>query len=231
MELVTTGISGLDEMLGGGFPKGHTVIVLGTFGTGKTTFALQFIVEGLKKGENCIFISLEEMEEAVIETASSYGWDIKPYLEQKKLHLIKLDPAEAKTTVTRIKSELPNFIRSVGAKRIALDSISLLSMMFTEESERRMQLFNLCQQIKKTGATSVLTAESKPENPATSKDGLAEYVADGVILLQYVRRAEASDVQLTLEVIKMRRLKHSRRIKPYMITDKGLVVQSEAGVF
>lgn len=228
---VRTGIDGLDEMLQGGFPENHIVVVMGSFGTGKTTLALQYIVEGLKRSEPCIFISLEEDKDSITRNAASFGWDLSGAMEKKKLGLFKLEPSDAKTTITRIKSELPKFVKSFGAKRVVLDSVSLLNMMFSDENERRSNLFNLCQLLKSTGATTLITAEVKDTNPRSSRDGLAEYTADGVLLLQSDESKEGGEVQLTIRVLKMRRTAHSRRVKPYSITDKGLVVHAGADVF
>jgi KaiC domain protein len=231
MNKVTTGIQGLDGMLGGGFPEGHTIVLVGTYGTGKTTFALQFIWEGLQKGESGIFITLEEDQKSIIETAAGYGWDLKPHIEAKRLQVVKLKPEDAKTTVTRIKSELPTFIKGFNAKRIVFDSVTLLGMLFETETEKREQLFNLSQLVKSTGATTLLTAEADPKNPGTTKDGLSEYVSDGVLLLRYNTRSDINEVVLSIQIIKMRRQKHSRKIKPYAITDTGIAVHTDAEVF
>lgn len=229
-DLVLTGVDGLDELLGGGVPKGHVITVMGSFGTGKTTFALQFLMQGLINGEDVIFISLEEDVDSVIASAASYGWDLRPYAKTKQLHIVRLEPADAKATVTRIKSELPDFIRKTGATRVAIDSISLLNMLFADENERRARLFALCQQLRSTGATCLFTAEVKDDNPRSSRDGLVEYVSDGVIGLRFNER-ENGEVQLVLQVIKMRRLRHPRSLKPYSITEQGLEVHGDMDVF
>jgi KaiC domain protein len=228
---VKTGIDGLDEMLQGGLPENHIVVIMGSFGTGKTTFGLQFIAEGLRNGEPCIFISLEEDKDSITKNAAAFGWDLSKALQSKKLGLFKLEPSDAKTTVTRIKSDLPKFIKTFGAKRVVVDSVSLLNMMFADDTERRSNLFNLCQLLRTTGATTLLTAEVKDENPRSSRDGLAEYTADGVVLLQSDEMREGGEVQLTIRVLKMRRSAHSRRVKPYSITDEGIVVHAGADVF
>ena len=217
-------------MLGRGVPAGHIITVLGSFGTGKTTFALQFLMQGLINGEKAVFISLEEDVDSVVANGASFGWDLKRYLKEKKLHIVKLEPADAKTTVTRIRSELPDFIKRSGASRVAIDSISLLNMLFANDTERREKLFALCKQLKSTGATCVFTAEVKDENPRSSRDGLVEYVSDGVIGLRFNER-ENGEVQLVIQVIKMRRLKHPRSVKPYSITDQGLEVRGDMEVF
>ncbi|MEW5937726.1 MAG: ATPase domain-containing protein, partial [Candidatus Thermoplasmatota archaeon] len=86
------------------------------------------------------------------------------------------------------------------------------------------------QQIRKAGATAVLTAEARPDNPSASRDGLEEYVADGVIVLQYVVQG-SGEVQLALRVVKMRRCQHTRTVKPYTLTSRGIEVLSGAQVF
>src|SRR2546421_11533696 len=178
---VLTGIDGLDEMLGRGVPSGHIITVLGSFGTGKTTFALQFLMQGLINGEKGIFISLEEDTDSVVANAASFGWDLPKFIKEKKLHIVKLEPADAKTTVTRIRSELPDFIKRSGASRVAIDSISLLNMLFANDTERREEIFALCKQLKSSGATCGFTAEGKDENPRASRGGLVGDVGGGGI--------------------------------------------------
>ena len=228
--LVLTGIDGLDEMLGGGVPRGHIITVMGSFGTGKTTYGMQFLMQGLINGEKGIFISLEEDPDSITANAAAFGWDLRPYLKDKRLAIVRLEPADAKATVSRIKSELPEFIRKFNATRVVIDSVSLLNMMFADDSERRARLFGLCQQLKTTEATCVFTAEVKDDNPRSSRDGLVEYVSDGVIGLRFTER-ENGDVQLVIQIIKMRRLPHPRSIKPYSITDGGIEVHGDMEVF
>ena len=221
---VPTGVGGLDELLGGGIPKGHIAVVMGAFGTGKTTFGLQFINQGLVSGEQCIFISLEEDTKSILKSAEAFGWNLQKYFDENKLGLYKLEPADAKNTVTRIKSELPSFIKEFKATRVVLYSVSLLNMLFDSDQERRATLFNLCQLLRSTGCTSLLTAEVKDDNPRSSRDGLVEYTVDGVILLQYDEPENASEGKLSLRILKMRRCEHSRRIKPYSIGKNGITV-------
>lgn len=227
---VLTGVDGLDEMLGGGVPKGHVVTVLGSFGTGKTTFGIQFLVQGLINGEKGVFITLEEDVDSITASAEGFGWDLRPYTEKKALSIVKLEPADAKTTVTKVKSDLPKFLKEFGAHRVVVDSVSLLAALFPDDAERRARLFGLCQQIRSTGATALFTAEAKDDNPKASRDGLVEYVSDGVIALG-AREKESGEVQLVMQIMKMRRLKHSRKIKPYTIDDDGINVHTEVDVF
>ena len=230
IDRVKSGVEGLDEMLEGGFPRSHTVVIMGSFGTGKTTFGMQFLNQGLKEGEKGIYISLEEDEKSIIEDARSFGWDLTPHIDSKKLAIVKLEPTDAKTTITRVGKELPEFIKSFGATRIVIDSVSLLNMLYDNEHDKRVSLFNLSQLIKKTEATCLMTAEVKDENPMATRDGLAEYVSDGVIALRYVEVPEKNEMTLTLRIVKMRRIKHSRRITPYAIGSKGIEVHAGAEI-
>jgi KaiC domain protein len=224
MEKVKTGLDGLDEMLFGGIPKGSTVVVMGSFGTGKTTFGLQFLNQGLAEGEKGVYISLEEDRESILADAEAHGWDLRSKLNEKQLEIVKLEPTDAKVTIQRIKSELPEFIKKFGASRIVVDSVSLLNLLFDTDHDRRTNLFNLSQMIKRTGATLIMTAEVKDDNPFASRDGLIEYVADGVISLRYLEMQSRNELMLSLRIIKMRRTEHSRKITPYSITNKGLEV-------
>ncbi len=222
IERISSGVDGLDEMLGGGIPAGHIVVAIGDTGTGKTTLALQYIYDGLCKGESCIYISIEEEIESIISTAASFGWDLNKYIEKKKLELLKLDLSDIKTAARRIKVDLPELIKTFGASRLVIDSITLFSMMFDDHTERRIRLVDLNKTIKKMRMTSLYTSETDIINPFHSKDGIIEYSADGILFL---RQSDIQkNIKMTMRVIKMRRTVHDRISRPYDITEKGIVV-------
>lgn len=229
MERVKTGVEGLDDMLNGGIPRGHSIAIIGAFGTGKSTLAMQFIWEGLRNGERCIFLSLEEDEESIVKSASSFGWDFATHIENGNLLVIKLEPEDAKSSVERLEGDIPELIRTRKASRIVVDSISLITMMYENVDEKRKIVFKLSKSIKESGATALFTAEVDPKNPLVSRDGIVEYVVDGVILLSFLE--EAHRLKLTIRILKMRRTRHSREVKEYEIGDKGIIVLSEADVF
>jgi KaiC domain protein len=218
-------------MLGGGIPRKHIIAVLGTPGTGKSTLAMQFIYAGLLKGENCIYLSLEESEEMIIETALIFGWDLRPYILNKKLVLIRLSAMNIKITASRVENDMPKLFESFGVKRLIIDPITLYEMMYNSESDRREHLFNFAEKIREQGITLVMTSETNNNNPYNSKFGLIEYIADGVIILRQVRQNELQAVTTVIEVSKMRRVQHSRDIKPYSFSKNGLVVHNEAEFF
>lgn len=219
---VSTGIMGLDEMLGGGIPSGHIVAVIGDPGTGKTTLALQYLYSGLCKGESGIYISIQEELDSIVTTAESYGWDLREYLDSKQLGFIKLDLSDIKSLARRVKIELPERIQSSGASRLVIDSISLFSIMFDDSIESRVRLVDLNKSIRKSGITALYTSEANMNNPFRSKDGIIEYSADGIIFLQ--QSEIASDIRLAIRIVKMRRTFHDRLYRPYDISENGIIV-------
>lgn len=229
-ERVKMGIAGLDDMLGGGLIPGSICGIIGTYGTGKTTFSIEFVWEGLKKGENIIYISLEEREERIIGYMEQKGWDVVPYLN-KSLFVIKLDPTDFNLANNRIKNELPKLIDEVKASRVVIDPISLFEDLFTLDSERRQEMFRFVEGLRDKNCTIVMTSETDKNNVFSDRHALIEFLVDTVILLRYVRASDLTDVHLALEVVKMRMSAHSREIKPYELMQDQVLVYSEANVF
>ena len=225
---VPSGIPGLDAMLGGGFPKGHVVLVTGLPGTGKTCFALQFLAQGIAQGEKAIYLSLEEDAPQLLATARQFGWALDDAVSSGALRIVRLDPKETKQSFGRLQSELPKELHGLGVSRIVIDSVSLLNMLSDDEPSRRSVLFGLAGACKAAGATSVFTAEADPTHPGISRDGLSEYVADGVVLLNYSSGEEGRRIGLSLRILKMRRTEHARSVQPYRIGAQGISVDAQA---
>ncbi|MGA2160884.1 MAG: KaiC domain-containing protein [Methanoregula sp.] len=229
-ERVNFGIIGLDDMLGGGLIPGSICAIIGTYGTGKTTFSLEFIWDGLKKGEHVIYISLEEREDRILWYMKQKGWDAAPYLDTS-LFVIKLDPTDFNLANNRIKNELPSLISEVKASRVVIDPISLFEDLFENDADRRREMFRFVEGLRDKKCTIMMTSETDPDNVFSSRHSLIEYLADTVVLLRYVRSSDLTDVHLALEVVKMRMSAHSREIKPYEIEQTQVTVYSEANVF
>ena len=223
-----TGISGLDEMLGGGFPSGHVVLVTGLPGTGKTCFGLQFLMAGVAAGERGVFLSLEEDVAPLLESARQFRWPVDAAVNGGTLKVLRIDPKETRQSLHRIQGELGKELMSLGAKRIVVDSVSLLNMLSDDESGRRATLFALAAACRASGATTVLTAEADPVHAEVSRDGLSEYVADGVVVLGYRTAVDGHRVGLALRILKMRRTGHARSVQPYAIGPNGLSVDAKA---
>ncbi|RLI75693.1 KaiC domain-containing protein [Archaeoglobales archaeon] len=225
---LSTGIPGLDNLLGGGILEGHVVAVIGLYETGKTTLGLHFVYEGLKNGESCIIISFNEDEESIVENSKAIGMDLEQFKD--KIQIVRLEAVEVKRNIEKIESELPEIINASNAKRMLIDTVSVLETIF-EDAERYKVLAMLRRMLKSARITAIITSEADKYNPNSSKYGLLEYICDGLISLKVIRKSELDEPILGIEVVKMRRTKHSRKPKPYAITENGIVVFEEAEIF
>ncbi len=227
---IDLGIEGLDNMIQGGVPARHLMVVIGSAGTGKTTFGLQFLYHGLQNDENAVFITLEQSHEAIIDTANEWGWNFDEYEAENKLAVVDLDPVEMANSLDNIRGELPQLIEDFDADRLVLDSVSLLEMMYNDPAKRRTEVFDFTRSLKEAGVTTFLTSEASETNPYASRHGIIEYLTDAVFILQYVR-GDTTETRLAVEIQKIRNANHSREKKPYEITSDGLSVYQQANIF
>jgi KaiC domain protein len=220
-ERVHTGVPGLDRMLSGGLIRDTITAIVGTYGTGKSTFATHFIWEGLINGETAIYISLEGSEDAIVGNMAQRGWAIEKY-RNTSFFVLKLDPTNFNLSINSIRNELPLLIRKFSATRLVFDPISLFEDLFDSDAVRRYEMFRFAEMLRDQQCTMVVTSETDKDNPFSSRHGLIEYLVDTVILLRYIRSNELADVHLALEVVKMRLSAHSREIRPYTIAGDGV---------
>jgi KaiC/GvpD/RAD55 family RecA-like ATPase len=218
-ERVTTGIPGLDNLIEGGFVKGSTNLISGPAGTGKTIFCSQFMMEGLKNGETCMFITLEEKPQDIIDDVKRFGWDFRKYIDDKKLYLEFQDPFQ----ITDITSPLLDKIQQHKVNRVAIDSTAVFELYYREPAEIRKQLFKLLTGLKSIGVTSIITSELPEETKTLGKFGVEEFVVDGVILLHYLGIGESS--YGSLQVRKMRRTNHDKDVFSMEIGENGISVK------
>jgi len=221
LERITSGIPGLDRLIEGGFWKGSTVLISGGAGTGKSIFCTQYIMEGIRKGENCMFITLEQKPEDLIGDVKRFGWDLRKYIQEKRLYLEYMDPFQ----LTDITSPLLDKIKQHKIERVAIDSTAVFGMYYKDPFEVRKQLFKLLVGLKDIGVTSLLTSELPENAKSLARFGVEEFIVDGLILLSFIGIGgqDFGNVQ----VRKMRRTKHATAWYPMDITNKGIVVKKE----
>jgi KaiC domain protein len=227
---IDVGIEGLDRMIQGGIPRRHLMVTVGSAGTGKTTFGLQFLHHGLRQGDNCVFITLEQSHDDIMDTANDRDWGFDAYEADGQLAVIDLDPVEMANSLDNIRGELPGLIEDFDADRLVLDSVSLLEMMYDNPAKRRTEVFDFTRSLKNAGVTTMLTSEASEDNPYASRHGIIEYLTDAVFVLQYVR-SETRETRLAVEIQKIRNANHSRETKPYEITMEGISVYQQANIF
>lgn len=192
-ERVSTGIPKLDQMLGGGLLKGRTYLATGETGVGKTILSLQFLLEGLRNGEQCIYVSLDERIDGVLRGALSLGWDFWEYMDQGLFH-----PFEFRLFTSDLKrfgKESRAFVEAIERiargrpiTRIVLDPISALAIGAREEfivREYLREIINMMEE--RLGATTLLTCDIPTGSSKLSRFGFEEFLSSGVIVLGVIR--------------------------------------------
>ena len=185
-----SGIEGLDEITGGGFPKGRPTLICGSAGCGKTLMAMQFLVKGITEyDEPGVFMSFEESTKDLSQNVRSLGFDLDKLISQKKLRIdhIQIEKSEIEETgeydLEGLFIRLNHAIDTIGAKRVVLDTIESLFGGLDNATILRSELRRLFQWLKSKGVTAIITGE-RGENSLT-RQGLEEYVSDCVILLDF----------------------------------------------
>ncbi|MFP4308635.1 MAG: circadian clock protein KaiC [Desulfococcaceae bacterium] len=222
-----TGISGFDEITEGGLPRGRPTLVCGGAGSGKTLFAMEFLVTGATGFEEPgVFISFEENETELTENVASLGWDVSALAEQEKMFLdfIYIERREIEETgefnLDGLFIRVEYAVRTVNARRIVIDGIEALFSGFSDESLLRSEIRRLFRRLKELGLTAIVTAE-RGERTLTRR-GLEEYISDCVVFLDH--RMEDQVATRRLRVVKYRGAAHETNEFPFLIGDRGFSV-------
>jgi circadian clock protein KaiC len=227
LEKISSGISGLDEITGGGLPKGRPTLVCGNAGCGKTLLAMEFLVRGaVEYDEPGVFMSFEENEAELTSNVASLGFDLKRLSAQKKIVLehVKIERSEIQETgeydLEGLFIRLNYAIDSIGAKRVVLDTIEGLFAALPNHSILRSELRRLFRWLKDKGVSAIITAERG--DGQLTRHGLEEYVADCVILLDHRVNEQLSTRRL--RVVKYRGSVHGTNEYPFLISKDGFSV-------
>jgi circadian clock protein KaiC len=222
-----SGIQGLDEITGGGLPRGRPALVCGGPGCGKTLFALEFLVHGATRhGEPGVFVSFEETEQDVIANVASLGFDLRRLQAEKKLFIdwVRVERSEIEETgeydLEGLFVRLQHAIEQVGAKRVALDTIESLFGGLPNPTILRAELRRLFRWLKDRGLTAVITGERGAGT--LTRNGLEEYVSDCVIFLDH--RVDEQVSTRRLRVVKYRGSTHGTNEYPFLIDEDGISV-------
>jgi circadian clock protein KaiC len=222
-----TGIQGLDEITGGGLPKGRPTLICGSAGCGKTLLAMEFLVRGATQyNEPGVFMAFEETTQDLTQNVASLGFDLKDLVARKKLVLdfVYLDPSQMEEAgdydLEGLFIRLGEAIDSIGAKRVVLDTIETLFAGLPNPNILRAELRRLFHWLKEKGVTAIITGE-RGEGTLT-RQGLEEYVSDCVIVLDHRVSDQVSSRRL--RVVKYRGSMHGTNEYPFLIDEDGFSV-------
>ena len=220
---LSTGIPGLDEMMGGGIPAGDSLVLAGPTGTGKTTFAMKFIAAGLAAGESAVIAIFEEHPEMYLERAKSVEVDLRDAVHKDKLRIIYLRPLDL--SVDETLDEIRRAVRQIGATRVVIDSISGFEMALAPafREDFRESLYRLIGALTGLGVTmfsTVEVVEGKGHSGLQLTGYQVSFLTDDILSQRYVEIE--GELKKALVVVKMRGSTHSREFRTYDINASGV---------
>src|SRR3972149_2563550 len=222
-----TSIQGLDEITGGGLPKGRPTLICGGAGCGKTLFAMEFLVRGATLyDEPGVFISFEETEKELAANVASLGFDLNDLIDRKKIWVehVHVERGEIEQSgeydLKGLFVRIHRAIESIGAKRVVLDTIESLFSALPNPSAVRIELRRLFSWLKKKNVTTIVTGEKG--DGSLTRQGLEEDVSDCVILLDHRVTDQASIRRL--RIVKYRGSTHGTNEYPFLIDEDGFSV-------
>ncbi len=227
-----TGIHGLDDILGGGIPRGNSVLISGSVGTGKTTLTLEFLVRGAERGEKSLYLSVTEASDKLLQNLATFEF-FKPelvadgaltFLDVPVIYeKLGLDHDEMTAEeVDLLLRTIVDLAQELGVKRVVLDSLTSVCYRIRKEERIRDFMLKLGQGLYALGCTTLLVSEVGQAPGRLSLYGVEEAIVDGVILLGNMRRQ--GDIIRVLQVVKMRGTSHSRAQYVIELTPLGLLM-------
>jgi circadian clock protein KaiC len=194
---ISTGIDGLDPLLEDGFLPDKSYVVTGDAGTGKTTVCLQFLLKGLVNGEKAVYVTVDERPSDILDSAASLGWDLQPYIQDKRLVILDASPyfsaragavSQREVDVQRIVTDLASHITRMQAQRLAIDPVGPLIRSDTSAGRSEEQARLLIQLLQtQLHTTNLLSSHSRRDQETSS---IEEFLAAGVFALRMVRQGD-----------------------------------------
>lgn len=236
MARIPTGIPGFDQLIEGGFIENDVILLIGGPGAGKSTFGAQYLHEGITRyGENGVYITFEEAPARIMRNMWRHGWDLERLVKEDRLRIVRVDPiayeryikrsqdaeSESDTDTSTIEAVLRQIyasVREIGAKRLFIDSMTSLKIA-PDPVNVRYIILEFIKNIESFDCTTLITSELNNDPEHFSVE---EYLAEGVICLK-VFRIGGERIR-SVEILKMRGTKHDEVLRPYVLTDHGIMV-------
>jgi circadian clock protein KaiC len=229
-ELISTGVPGLDDMLGGGTLRGNAVLIAGPVGSGKTTTAVHFLMEGARLQEPGVLVIFEETKPKYLDQAKSFGFDLEKLVKEGLLEVVYVRPLDLSMDETLYAIEAA--VERRQARRIVLDSISGLEAALAPafKADFLESLYRLLGALTGVGITILLTVEvSEPHNDFRFTPHPISFLTHDIVLQRYYE-AEG-ELRTFVTVIKARARKHSRDLRRYELTSAGIVVREKLSAY
>ena len=219
---IPTGITNFDSLIQGGFEKKSINLIVGGSGSGKSIFSTQFLMQGIRKGEKCLYITFEEKKEEFYGNMLEFGWDLTALETQGKFIFLEYTPEKVKTMLDEGGGIIESIVLTKKINRIVIDSVTSFELLFLEDIEKREAALSLFNMLRKWDCTSLLTYEGDPFKDKKAASRTLEFEVDSIILLYFVRLKK--DRERFIEILKMRGTRHSRKIYPLSIEKTGVVL-------
>ena len=220
---LSTGILKLDALMGGGIPEGDSMLVAGPSGAGKTVLGIQFIAEGLERGEPGIVAMFEERPNEFMQRAASFGFDLDKNLQDGSLKLIYLRPLDL--SVDETVHEIVNAVKEIGCKRLVIDSLVGFEMALAPDfrTDFRESLYRMIGELTRLGVTIISTVEVEENFTSMGLSNFTiSFLADDIVRMRYA--SINGQLRKIMMVVKMRRSQHSIDMCGYEVTANGLAI-------
>jgi circadian clock protein KaiC len=219
IERVPTGITGFDKLIDGGFVKRSTNLIAGSAGSGKTLFAIEYLLRGIEKyGEVVMYLTFEERKESLYEDILEFGWDLEKYEREGKFIFLRYKPEQMMKIITDGGGVIESIISDSKVTRLVIDSITSFTLLYKDALSKKEAALTLFELIAKWGVTCLMTSEEESPYEQTMVASL-EFEVDGIILM-YHKKVGSKRIR-ALEVLKMRGTNHSQATMGMEITKEG----------
>jgi len=217
---ISSGIPGLDELMGGGIGTGESTVILGPSGVGKTISGLRFVAEGVANGERCLYVTFQDTSDQLVKMAKGFGWDLEGARDEGRLvvHHVPLGELDLDLLAARIRADLADGT----IHRVVIDSLA--EMVFACRESERFPAYarSLIGLIRAAGASLVITSETTTFGPSPEPLGGVTFLFHNLILLRYFEMESATG--RAVSIVKMRNSDHSKDVYQFTIGARGLAI-------
>jgi len=203
-----SGIPGLDPLIQEGFEKNSINLLTGASGSGKTVFGVQFLLQGIKDGENCLYVTFEEQKTAFYRNMYELGFDLEKLEQEGKFHFLEYTPQKVKTMLEEGGGAIETLVLTKKISRMVIDSMTSFMLLFERELEKKEAALSLFNLIKGWECTSLIIIEEDPAKGPTSS-AILDLEADSSMLLYFSEAKGTEERKRYFEVVKMRGTNHS----------------------